>query len=117
MVAYPSSADFSPGLSALSGTAPTSHISVPLGCAIRKHATDILVVASSSFLKRKRSGSEIFRLPQLKTYKRSDLGGPGALCWACAARGAMRAARESASFLNIEFRSAPIIIQNASMDA
>ena len=37
------------GFQAESGTAPVSQINVPLGCTTRKHATDISVVASSSF--------------------------------------------------------------------
>src|SRR6266853_6463338 len=45
------------GVQALSGTAPVSQINVPLGCATRKHATDISVVASSPLLNLKRSGS------------------------------------------------------------
>src|SRR5213594_3355259 len=69
-----------PLLNAVSGTAPVSHISVPRGCATRKHGTDIMVVASSSFLSWYGDVSGISSFPQSKTYRRSDFGGCALRC-------------------------------------
>src|SRR5438309_185184 len=91
-VAYLSVPGPPPGLNALSGTAPTSHMRVPFGCTTRKQGTDIIVVAISSFLSWYGETSGMARLPQSNTYKRTDFGGSGFRCCAVADSAAARSA-------------------------
>src|SRR5580704_13996685 len=90
-----------PGLNALSGTAPASQIKVPFGWTTRKHATDMYVVATSSFFKRYGDVSGIFKLPPSNTYSRTDFGGCalGCCCWEIAPEGRISTASSGASDL------------------